>query len=260
MSTAQKPLSGKKILITRAEEQAEDFAQRLRALGAVPIILPTITLLPPESWEPLDRAIRQLECYDWVIFTSVNGVGFFLRRLQQLGYPPQRFTQKTKIAAIGPATAQALQRHGLSIAFMPTRYLAEAIALGLGDIRNRQILLPRADIARKNLNYQLQNKGASVTEVVAYRTRPASLESKQVQQLFQQGIDIVTFTSASTVWALMGPLQQRRALLHGVIVACIGPIAARAAAEAGLHVDIVAREHTTDGLISAMIETPHGGG
>lgn len=245
------PLLSRRILITRTEEQAEGFAQKLRDLGAEPVILPLITLSPPDDWGPLDQTIRELHCYDWVIFTSASGVRFFLERLYVLGYSTEHL-RHVKLATIGPATAKALEQHGLSVAFVPSRYLAEAIAPELGDLQKKRILLPRADIARKDLNRLLQAKGAHVEEVVAYRTRAASRKVAQVEQLFQQGIDIITFTSASTVRALAKLLP--RHLLRGVTVACIGPITARAVEEAGWRVHIVAQEHTIDGLISAILQ------
>ena len=248
-----KPLAGKRILITRPAEGAQDFAQKLRDLGAEPLLLPTIALVPPEDWGPVDRALGQLDRYDWVIFTSANGVRFALARLQALGLSVE-LLQRVRIAAIGPATAQALREHGLSVDFMPSKYVAEAIADGLGDVCGQRILLLRADIARRELRERLQAKGAHVDEIAVYRTQPATLKPEEVEQLFQQGIDIVTFTSASTVQALLKLLGAKRDLLDGVIVACIGPITARAAEEAGLQVHIVAREHTIDGLISAILQ------
>lgn len=255
----RKPLLGKKILVTRAEGQAESFAARLRALGAEPIILPTIVLVPPQDWEPVDQAIHQLESYHWLIFTSANGVRFFLERLQALGYKPRHLEQVHK-AAIGPATASALEQHGLPVDFVPAQYLAEAIAEGLGDkVRGQRILLPRADIARKDLSRLLRARGAHVEEVIAYRTQPAPLKPAQLQGLFQKKPDIITFTSASTARHFAGLLQGSQELLRGVTVACIGPITARVAGEAGLPVHIVAREHTLEGLITAIAqeETDH---
>jgi uroporphyrinogen III methyltransferase/synthase len=248
-----KPLGGKRILITRPAVGAQSFAQKLCDLGAEPLLLPTIALAPPEDWSPVDRALGRLDRYDWVIFTSANGVRFALARLRALGLGVE-LLRRVKIAAIGPATAQALQGQGLSVDFMPTRYVAEAISDGLGDVCSQRILLLRADIARRELRELLQAKGADVEEIAVYRTQPAALQPEQVQQLFQQGIDIVTFTSASTVQALMRLLGKRCDLLDGVTIACIGPITAHAAEEAGLQVHIVAREHTIDGLISAILQ------
>ncbi|MCI2429860.1 uroporphyrinogen-III synthase [Candidatus Acetothermia bacterium] len=252
MNTAEKPLSGKRILVTRVEEGAQDLARKLLALGAEPVILPMITFHPPDDWAPVDREIEQLERYNWVIFTSANGVRFFLERLRQLGYPPQRL-QRAKIAAVGPATARALTQQGLSVDVVPARrYLAESIAEELGDLQGQQILLPQADIARQDLKRLLRDKGARVLEVVAYRTLRANLQPKQVRQIFQKGLEIVTFTSASAVQALAVLVE--RALLQKVTIACIGPVTARAVEAAGWQAQIIAQEHTIDGLISAIIK------
>ena len=246
-------LWSKRVLITRPEDQAEGFAQKLRALGAEPVVLPAIELRPPEDWAPMDRALHGLAegAYDWVVFTSANGVRFTLKRLQELelGSEPLK---GVKIAAIGPATAHALQREGFEVALVPETFIAEAIAAGL-DAHRKRVLLLRANIARKDLQDFLRVQGAYVEEVAAYRTRPARLEPERVREALK-GVDVVTFTSGSTVHALLEALKDQRELLNGVIVACIGPITARAAREQGLLVHVEAREHTVDGLIRALVE------
>lgn len=252
------PLRGKRILITRAQEQAGALSEQLRALGAKPIVLPLITLAPLEDFSTLDQAIQLLAAshYDWVIFTSVNGVRFFCERLQALGY--NALSMKTvKLAAIGPATAEALVQHGLKVNYRPRRYLSEEIAAGIGDVRGQYILWPRANIARKQLAQALRAKGAWVDEVAAYRTRPADAKAAQLKKLLcDEPIDFITFTSASTVRhfaQLLGGLDLAQAL-KVVKVACIGPITARAAQELGIQVLIVAVEHTIEGLVRAIIK------
>lgn len=248
-------LQGKRILVTRAKEQASVLSERLRALGAEPIELPTITIAPLEDFQLLDRAIKLLvdAQYDWIIFTSANGVRFFLERLQVLGHDAQRLSAM-KLAAIGPATAEALKKRGLKVHYMPTRYLAEEIAAGIGDVQGKSILLPRADIAPRQLAEALRAKGALVDEVVAYRTLPADAQAARPKKLLNE-IDVITFTSASTVrhfaQLLDGPDLVRA--LSKVKVACIGPITAKAAEELGLKVDILAEEHTIDGLVKAIV-------
>lgn len=245
-------LQGKRVLITRPEGQAEGFAQKLKALGAEPVVLPAIELLPPEDWTPVDRALSALAegSYDWVVFTSANGVRFALARLREVGLEMGIFG-RTKLAAIGPATAQALRREGLEVAFMPQQFIAEAIAEGL-DAQGQRVLLLRADIARGELHELLRAQGAHVEEVAVYRTRPARLALELLREVLQR-VDVVTFTSSSTVHALMDALRDSRELLNGTIVACIGPITARAARRRGLPVHIEAEEHTIDGLIRALI-------
>ncbi|HHH42056.1 MAG TPA: uroporphyrinogen-III synthase [Chloroflexi bacterium] len=250
------PLAGLRVLVTRPREQAEALAQRLQALGAEPVLLPTITFAPPDDWSPLDHALHRLDRYAWVIFTSVNGVRFVVERLQALGYDLQRL-QKPKKAAIGPATATALRRQGLAVDFLPTRYVAEAIVEEMGDVQGQRILLPRADIARKALPHLLWARGALVDEVVAYRTLPAPLDPARLEALFRQGLDVVTFTSPSTVRPLTERPWVRQRLRESIanrelIVACIGPITARTVERAGLPVHVVAQEHTVAGLVEAL--------
>lgn len=246
-------LRGKRVLITRPEDQAKGFAQKLRALGAEPVVLPAIELLPPEDWASMDRVLHSLAegAYDWVVFTSANGVRFTLKRLRELELGSESL-KGVKIAAIGPATAQALQREGLEVAFVPETFIAEAIAEGL-DAQGKRVLLLRANIARKDLRDLLRAQGAYVGEVAAYRTRPARLKPERVREALK-GVDVVAFTSGSTVHTLLDVLGDQRELLDGVIVACIGPITARAAREQGLLVHVEAREHTVDGLIRALVE------
>ncbi len=253
MST-RSALEGKRVLITRPEDQAEEFAEKLRALGAEPVVLPAIELQPPGNWAPVDRALQKLQGggYDWVVFTSANGVRFALERLHQRELDIEAL-KGAKLAAIGPATARALQNAGLTVEFVPSTYVAEAIAEGLGDVRGKRVLLLRADIARPDLRELLGQRGARVEEVAVYRTRPARREPDLVQRTLRS-VDVVTFTSGSTVHALLDALDDARAALDGVIVACIGPITARAACGRGLLVHVEAKEHTTDGLLRALVE------
>ena len=254
----KKPLQGVRVLVTRPKASARAFSEQLRALGAEPIVLPTIQFSPPKDFSQVDQAIAALkECpYDWVIFTSANGVRFFWERFCNLG-PEARVFSETQLAAIGPATAQALVERGLKVDFMPKRFLAEEIANGIGDVVRCRILLPRADIARRALTQLLREKGAHVDEVAVYRTLPADEGSAQVHRvktMLEQGeINVITFTSSSTVRHLLELLEDS-SLLENVAVACIGPITAATAQELGLHVDIIAREHTIDGLLQALME------
>ncbi len=254
----EKPLRGLRVLVTRPEEVAEVLAERLRTLGAFPIVLPTIQFRPPADPRPLDRAIQCLKHkeYNWVIFTSATGVRFFWKRLAAWGHDPQLFSG-VKLAAIGPATAQALKERGVCVDYVPPRYVAEEIAAGLGDVTHQKILLPRADIARKAFAQLLLQRGAQVDEIAVYRTEPVKIEEAQMARIkaMLQGaqIDVVAFTSSSTVRHFLGLLEDP-SLLKGAIIVCIGPITAATAQELGLKVNIVAREHTIEGLIQATIE------
>ncbi len=250
MAQAAAPLAGWRVLVTRPAGQADDLVGRLRSLGAEPVVCPTIRIVPPPDWAPLDRALAQLGSYDWVIFTSVNGVRFVGERLAALGSSAAALAG-CRLAAIGPATRQALLDQGLSVALMPGKYVAEAILDEIGDVAGQRILLPRADIARKALAEGLQARGAQVDEAAAYSTVAAA------EDLPAGPVDVATFTSPSTVRNFLGLLdaagQAAGAYLTGARVACIGPITARAALEAGLPVDIEASEHTVDGLVRALV-------
>jgi uroporphyrinogen-III synthase len=226
------------------------LSERLRAVGAEPIICAMIKSAPPLDWAPLDRALERLKHYDWVIFTSANGVRSFFERATVLERSTEELRDR-RIGAVGRATAKALEEHGEPVDFVPDEYVAEAIVAGIGDIAGRRILLPRADIARKVLVEGLEAKGALVDDVIAYRTLPADPGN----DLLPSGVDIATFTSASAVRNFVVWLGDRPAheVLIGAVIACIGPITARAAEEAGLGVDVVAPEHTLDGLIRAVI-------
>jgi uroporphyrinogen-III synthase len=242
------------VLVTRPEEQADDLVARLRELGAEPVICPTIQIAPPASLAPLDAAVERLASYDWVIFTSVNGVRYFFERMVALGYGSERLAER-RLAAIGPATAAALAEHGLEVSFVPRQYVAEAIVAEIGDVAGQRILLPRADIARKALAEGLHAKGAQVDEVTAYTTVAAT---GAADNLPAEPVDIATFTSPSTVRNFASLVETRGQsaadFLAGARIVCIGPITARAAAGEGLQVDMVAAEHTVPGLLAAIVE------
>jgi uroporphyrinogen III methyltransferase/synthase len=261
----RKPLFGKRVLVTRSREQASVLSRRLRELGAEPVELPAIAFQPPEDYTPLDAAIRHIHQYDWIILTSVNGVRAFLERLWTLGWDV-RSLARTKLAAIGPATATALEQCRLRADYVPDQYIAEAVAAGIGDVGDQRILLPRTDIARPALAIALREAGAIVDEVTAYRTVLAeegqgsvptgglvSPASEDVRQMLSENqIDMVTFTSSSTVRNLVALLGDAEPL-RGALIACIGPITAGTAREMGFRVDMVAEEYTVDGLIEVLI-------
>jgi uroporphyrinogen III methyltransferase/synthase len=246
-------LSGKRILVTRPQAQAAALIDRLVELDAVPVVFPTIEIIASEDPSLLDRAILDLPAYRWVIFTSVNGVSAFWKRLGALGKTSADFLG-IQVAAIGPATAQALRERGVEPGFVPDEYVAEAILPGLGDVRGRRILLPRADIARKALVRALEEQGALPEEITVYRTLPAQPDPQALAEL-ERGVDIATFTSSSTVRNFLELMGEHAAgLLRGTVIACIGPITAATAQEYGLPVHIVAETYTVDGLVDALIQ------
>ena len=234
-------LAGRRIVITRPAERAAALAERLRGLGAVPIVYPTIRLEPADP-APLDAAIRQLDTFDWVIFTSRRGVEAFAERLLACGLSERELARR-KLAAIGPLTAEALRAIGAPPALVPGEYVAEAIVAAIGDVAGQRVLLPRADIARAALADGLRAKGATVVEVAAYRTVGTGEPPPDTLTA-----DAVTFTSSSTVRHFV----EGGARVGSARVVCIGPVTARTAGELGLSVAAVADEYTEDGLIEAL--------
>lgn len=256
---ASAPLQGKRILVTRPRAQASRFAALLREHGAEPVEVPTIQIAPPASWAPLDRAIAALSSYDWLVFTSVNGVQAFFSRLAQQPSPPAP-APRPKLCAIGPATADALQTHGWQVEVMPREYRAEAVveAMAALPLEGRRLLLCRAAVARDILPRALAARGAQVDVVEAYRTvLPADGFDPEVRQRLTRGdIAVVTFTSSSTVTnfaALMGEADLPQLLRH-TVVACIGPVTAATARAYGLAPAVVATEYTIPGLTRALVE------
>jgi uroporphyrinogen III methyltransferase/synthase len=254
------PLAGKRILITRAREQASAFAAVLEAAGAEVVEFPTISIVPPESWAPLDAAIGRLREYQWVIFTSSNGVRFFRDRLQHAGRDVRDLHGIT-ICAIGPATAAALATIGVRADLVPAEFKAEALleairtVPGGTDLRGARVLLARAAEAREALPEELMRRGAQVDVVPAYRTVRSAPEAEPVRAMLRdRNIHAVTFTSSSTVkhfLELVG--AEARDLLRGVVIASIGPITAETAARRGIASDIVPENYTIPALAEALI-------
>jgi uroporphyrinogen III methyltransferase/synthase len=247
-----KPLFGKRILVTRSRQQASALSERLRHLGAEPLEYPAIEIAPPKDMNPLDEAIARLSAYDWLILTSTNGVRAFVDRMSEKGVGTLALS-KLKIAAVGPATSQALAGYGLRVDYVPEVYTTKEIAAGLGDVAGQRVLLPRAERAPKQLAQALRTKGAVVDEVVAYRTLAVRAADELKALLGEGQIDIVTFTSSSTVRNLVRMLDGDVERLRGPLVACIGPVTARTAKRLGIGVDVVAREHTIAGLVEAIV-------
>jgi uroporphyrinogen-III synthase len=288
------PMAGKRVVVTRPRAQAGTLAEKLAALGAEPILFPTIAVAPMDDDAPLAAALRRLDDYDWVVFTSANGVVVFCRELERAptrltGSGDTRYQRNAaplrasavvgtngpdtkaepalalagklpatlRLAAVGPATARALEQRGLRAAFIPDEYLAEALAAGLGEVAGRRVLLPHAELAREALAGDLRQRGATVDEIAVYRTLPAAPDPSGLAEL-RRGVDAITFTSASAarnfVRVQAGEPSAGEPLAAGAIIACIGPITAAAAREAGLRVDVVAAEYTLDGLVAALAE------
>ena len=251
----QKPLFGKRIVVSRAREQASLFAEKLEALGAEIIEFPVIKIVPPADYAALDRSLGQLEEYSWIIFTSENGVKHFFNRLRETGRDI-RDLKGAEVCAIGPKTREALEERGLQVAYVPSEYRAEAVVEQLQSkiSTGERVLLPRADLARKVLPESLEALGAVVDNVEAYRTVRGEGNTALLKELLgEKEIDLITFTSSSTVHNLITMLGDHAAdLLSGVSLAAIGPITAATVREQGLKVDVEAKEYTIDGLIEAI--------
>ena len=257
LTAFDKPLSGKRIVVTRARAQAPDFIQRLEDLGGDVIEFPTIEIQPPESFAAFDQEMEKIESYDWLILTSVNGVEPFLSRLRAAGKTVASLAQ-LNVGAIGPETAKKLELAGIKVDRVPTRYQAEGI-LDLLDpemMRGKRVLIPRAAKARDVLPETLRNWGASVDVVEAYRTIAPTGDFSAVKLLLRQGkVDLISFTSSSTVsnFAQLFDGAKLCEILGNTVVACIGPITAKTVEELDGHADIVADEFTVGGLIQAIV-------
>ncbi|KKM08728.1 HemD protein [Clostridiales bacterium PH28_bin88] len=254
----RKPLFGRRVVITRARTQAGEFAERIEALGGEAWEFPTIDIAPPTDFGPLDRAVQEVRQYNWIVFTSVNGVESFFDRLRQLE-KDIRDLCGIRLCAIGPKTREALESYGLRIEYMPEEYVAEAVVekFRSENMHGKRVLLPRADIARKLLPEALREMGAIVDEVVAYRTIKGRGDTQRLKEMLRGGsIHAVTFTSSSTARNFVDMLGREEApsLLSGVTVACIGPITADTARAYGLPVHVIAEEYTIEGLTRALVE------
>jgi len=256
-----KPLFGKRIVVTRAREQASGFLEALSLLGAECIQFPTIEIVPPDTFDPLDAAISNLESYGWLLFTSVNGVKYFLKRLYHQG-KDVRDLKGLKIGAIGPKTAKEWQRLGITPDLVPNEYRAEAVveAFRKWNPEGVSILLPRAAKAREILPDELRKMGARVDVVDAYKTVTPTDDTAGIRDMMQKGtIDMVTFTSSSTVTnfvAMFGSNQRQLTAewMKKVTVACIGPITAETAKNHGFSVDLMPKDYTIEALTRTIMD------
>jgi uroporphyrinogen III methyltransferase/synthase len=255
-----RPLSGKRILVTRPKDQSIEFVEQLEALGAEAIEAPMIRILPPEDPGPLEEACANAGAFDWILFTSANAVEAFMETLLA-GPTDMRALGGVKLCAVGPVTFQELAEYGLKVDLMPAEFRAEAVLQALeerGDVRGLKILLPHADIGRELLAEGLRKRGADVTEVVAYRTVAVEGdregEPDVYRMLLERSIDVVTFTSASAVRTFVRLLGAEPAadLLGSTVVACIGPVTAEAAAHANISTTIQPAHYTVPALVAAI--------
>lgn len=255
----EKPLFGKTIIVTRSRDQASEFSEQLIVLGARVIEFPTINIAEPDDLRPMDDAVRNPEAFDWIIFTSVNGVDAFFDRLLKLK-KDIRDLKGIRICAIGPATARRIEGLRLRVDCQPPKYVAESVVEELKktqQIAGKRFLLPRADIARSYLPEALRGLGACVTEVVAYKTIIAQPRNVKITDILRDGgVDIITFTSSSTVRNFVEIVGKGDVLAinNRVRFASIGPITTNTARELGINISIEAVEHTIPGLVEAILD------
>jgi uroporphyrinogen III methyltransferase/synthase len=259
----------KRILVTRPRAQADSFIAGLRTAGFDPICFPVIEIRPIDDNVALDRALSKLNCYDWMVFTSANAVEVVFDVIARRTLSPTALApgasagvqspaeewESPKVAAIGPKTAEALRAHGVTPDFIPDEYVAESILPGLGDLRGKWVLLPRAEIARKALPEAINKADGIAHEISVYKTVPARPDAEGLAAL-KTGVDVVTLTSPSTVQNFVTIARQNGLdplnFPGNPLFACIGPITEQAAREEGLTNIVVAKEYTTEGLIEAI--------
>jgi uroporphyrinogen III methyltransferase/synthase len=249
-------LEGKNILVTRARDQASVFSSMLIDRGATVIEFPTIDVVPPASWVDLDNTLAAIGKYHWIIFTSTNAVNFFMNRIGSLGHDQSLF-KGIRICAVGSKTAESLQSRGIKADLVPAEFKAEGVLEAFTDIevKGSNILIPRAKEAREIIPEKLKELGAEVTVVTVYENVKPTADVARMQSLFEQRkIDLITFTSSSTVRNFVEILGQKgyKSLVKGVIVACIGPITAKTSEECGMKADIMPQEYTIPALVEAM--------
>jgi uroporphyrinogen-III synthase len=251
-----------KILVTRPRAQTDEFAEKLRSAGFEPISFPVIEIQPIGNNVALERALEKLNCYEWMVFTSVNAVDVVFDVIATKQSSVERRLLRSarsdvtpKVAAIGPKTAEALRVRGVTPDFVPEEYVAEAILPGLGDLQGKWVLLPRAEIARADLPNAISKAGGIAHEIIVYRTLPAEIDTDGLNAL-KSGVDVITFTSASTVENFFAIAKQNGLdplnLPNNPLFACIGPITEQAAREEGLVNLAVAKEYTTEGLMEII--------
>jgi uroporphyrinogen-III synthase len=254
-----KPLAGRRVLVGRAKAQAGALAKLLKEAGAKVTAIPFIEIRKPRSFKPLDSALKGIREYDWLILTSVNGVEALFERMKKLKMEPG-WLGHLRIAAIGPATKAAIEKHGLDVNVVPKEYVAESVVRALKKkVEGRRVLLVRAKVARDVIPEELRKAGAAVDVVEAYETVLPKASRIQLMTALKgsQRPDAITFTSSSTVRnfvELIGRKATYSGLLDGIALASIGPVTTATLKELGLKADIKAKEFTMPGLVEAMVK------
>lgn len=252
----EEPLCGWRILTTRASRQSGGLAKPLRDMGAEVVEIPTIEIKPPTSYKALDTALKNIDKYDWLILTSVNGVEALFSRLKKLRIAPAKLAH-LQVAAIGPATQREIEKHGLKVVVTPEKYVAESVVDALKDrTQGKRVLLVRAKVARDVLPNELKKAGAKVDVAEAYETHVPRGAKAKLNRLFSNDSsrpDIVTFTSSSTATNFLALLEKDH--WHGlreIWLASIGPVTSDTLRQAGFKTNIEALEYTMEGLALAI--------
>ena len=258
---SRQALTGRCVLVTRARHQASQLAVELERLGAQTILIPAIEIAPPESYEPLDAALRAIANFQWLIFTSANAVEVFGERLAVAGMTAAQLqsvgTQSLKIAAVGPSTARAIEQLGLKVDVMPQQFVAESLAEAMrGRAAGCRVLLVRAQVARDVLPESLAAAGAVVEMVEAYRNIVPAESITEIRRVFEgPAPDAVTFTSSSSVKNFFALLNEAACSLPSSIkLVSIGPVTSATLRELGQRVDAEAQEATIPGLALAVAQ------
>ena len=248
-----RPLYGKRVLVTRARSQAGRLSEMLYREGALPLEAPAIRVDPLPDYSDLDDRLLHMDEVDWVVFASVNAVAFVFARMDALGLDARDF-HSASVAAIGSETAASLRQRGIMADFVPERFVSESALEGLREfgMSGARVFYPRSQTGRETLPAGLAEMGAEVDEVPAYVTSTAHDSAPTLAQMLSQGVDAALFTSSSTVRGLLTLLDGDLDRLGDAVIACVGPITARTAEESGLYVDVVAEPHTIPGLVSAL--------
>ncbi|HXM92807.1 MAG TPA: uroporphyrinogen-III synthase [Candidatus Dormibacteraeota bacterium] len=251
-------LAGKRVVITRAASQSEGLFTELTSRGAIPILLPLVSLAALDDYGSMDEQLARLDCFDWIIFTSVNAVRFIAARITELGFTLGEVSKPTFVAAVGTATAEAAKRAGFHVKFIANTHndLALADELG-GKLRGKRIFLPRSDRANRNLPTALRRYGADVTEVIAYRTvRPNAIDHEKRDMVANGRCDAVLFFSPSAVhhFAEVFNGEQLQLLSRSLAMVAVGPVTAGALRDSGVHGMVVATNTTVAAVVDALEE------
>jgi len=259
LGSTEKPLAGKRIVITRAPEQARELVDSLEELGAEVALLPMVSFAPPPDWRTLDEQLRQLASFDALVFLSTNAVAYIFDRCAELGIQCERLLSEDRfVGAVGPATARALQEKGVDVSYVTKKGTGEALVREIGpSLAGRRVLLPRSDRGDEHIPNALRAMGARVTEVVAYRTvGPPAVDPEILDRMRRAEIDAIVFASPSAVHTFARAIGESDlpALSTRVAFLAIGPTTAAAMRSSGASVRIKAQESSASGIAKALVQ------